>query len=185
MLLRNCLIGRFWDRVWNLKRFVLKSVILVRPSQSKTIMKFFSLCSLVACAFASVHAAAVNPPVPDTPAPVPAPAPAAPSNSTDVNNAPPAANTTAAVPPPPVTPPPNVNNNTNKSVAEILNTCTRPHTFTRREKKEMNDVLAVLTLLLQFQLFVNPDRSKDNVMYNELLPVYREAKKLFKNMNLK
>jgi hypothetical protein len=49
----------------------------------------------------------------------------------------------------------------------------------------MNDVLAVLTLLLQFQLFVNPDRSKDNVMYNELLPVYREAKKLFKNMNLK
>lgn len=69
--------------------------------------------------------------------------------------------------------------------AEVLKSCRRPHVFTNPEKKEMNDVLAVLTLLLQFQLFVNPDRSKDDTMYNQLLPIYRQAKVLLKNMNMK
>ena len=143
-------------------------------------MKFSGLFSLAVIAIGSISAAAVDPNLANPPQ--------TPSNSTDPNAQAPNTNTAIPVNPAtntttPVNPTGAATNST--SPADTLKTCGRNHKFTRREKKEMNDVLAVLTLLLQFQLFVNPDRSKDNVMYGQLLPIYREAKNLHKNMNMK
>lgn len=72
-----------------------------------------------------------------------------------------------------------------QSVEQVLMSCATPHTFTPAEIKSMNQVLGIMILLLQYQLFVNDDKSGEQETYNQLLPIYRSIMNLFKNMNNK
>ena len=67
-------------------------------------------------------------------------------------------------------------------VEQVLMSCATPHTFTPAEIKSMNQVLGIMILLLQYQLFVNDDKSAEQETYNQLLPIYRAIMNLFKNM---
>lgn len=46
----------------------------------------------------------------------------------------------------------------------------------------MNQILGIMILLLQYQLFVNDDKSAEQQTYNQLLPIYRAIIKMFQNM---
>lgn len=46
----------------------------------------------------------------------------------------------------------------------------------------MNQIFGIMILLLQYQLFVNDDKSGEQETYNQLLPMFRTVMSLFKGM---
>ncbi len=171
-----------------------------------------NLVGLFACGFClmSVFAqATVSPaPVPNQPSTtvasasptpaVPPPANPGPANSPPAQSPPPAQGQTASPPPaqnqatnplPASNSPPAGNANAGtlppsggQKPEEVLMTCSLPHTFTPDEIKMMNQVLSIVILLMQYQLFVNNDKSQEQATYNSLLPLWRESIKMFQAM---
>lgn len=65
---------------------------------------------------------------------------------------------------------------------QVLMTCSLPHVFTPEEIKSMNQVFGIAIILLQYQLFVNQDKSGEQETYNQLLKLWRTLVEMFKNV---
>ena len=128
----------------------------------------------VAAAPVAPQPAVANTTVPATPAAVAPLAPhAVPANTTvPATPAAPAAPASPATPAAPgqMTP------------EQVLTPCSIPHVFTPEEIKSMNQVFGIAIILLQYQLFVNQDKTKEQETYNQLLKLWRTLTDMFKDL---
>lgn len=65
---------------------------------------------------------------------------------------------------------------------QVLMTCSMPHVFTQEEIKSMNQVFGIAIILLQYQLFVNQDKTNEQETYNQLLKLWRTLIDMFKEI---
>lgn len=71
-----------------------------------------------------------------------------------------------------------------EAIAKALATAQLPRTFAQDEIKHMNQVFAIAILLLQYQIFVNNEKSQEQQTYSNLFKLYKPLYEMLSNLNM-